>query len=40
MPSVQIEVKGKVVTVQFGSTRARRLWGANGRPWPAKRRKR
>jgi hypothetical protein len=35
MPSV--EVNGEIVP--FGSTRARRLWGPNGRPWPAKRRK-
>lgn len=32
------EVDGKMV--EFGSTRARRLWGPNGRPWPAKRKAR
>lgn len=36
MPSVEID--GTVI--EFGSTRARRLWGPNGRPWPSKRRKR
>jgi hypothetical protein len=35
MPNV--EINGEIVP--FGSARARRLWGPNGRPWPAKRRK-
>lgn len=33
MPTVEVEGK----PVPFGSTRARRMWGPNGRPWPSRR---
>jgi hypothetical protein len=36
MPTTEVEGE----QVPFGSTRARRMWGPNGRPWPSRRSRR